>query len=190
MSTTDRDLVKLLGDSWKGIEEGLPACNLVQFNENLYQVSSAMCEAIWSRDLRKCKIVGGYVEEKIKILKSLEPSCSKERIARGIVARDLDVLFRIFVQASSKYCDRSQNPLNPGNHGNPGNPFEHKYVDKLIVNMILSRDTAKACKFEEELANMTVDAYRDRKTEKFRELCAYSNALIYFRKAVSRMSMS
>lgn len=179
----DRGISELLEVSWKGIEEGLPACNLVQFNENLYQVTTAMCKAIYSGDPKKWKIVDGFVEEKAKFLKSLEPSCSKEKIARDIVARDLEVLYRIFVEASSKYHERCQTP------SNPENPFEHKYIDTLIVDMILSRDTAKAGKFQEKIANMTVDAYRDRETEKFRALCAYSNALIYFRKAVSQMNM-
>jgi len=179
----DRGIEELLEVSWKGLQESLPACNLVQFNENLYQITSAMCVTIWSGDPQKCKTVGGYVEEKIKCLKSLEPSCSKEKIARDIVARDLQVLYRIFTKASSEYCDRCQKP------SNPRNPFEHKHIDSLIVDMILSRDTTKACKFQEKIANMTVDAYRDRETEKFRTLCAYSNALIYFKKAVSQMSL-
>lgn len=191
---TGRALTKSLEDSSKRIEQGLPYFDVVQFNQSLYQISLASCKAIWSADPKKVKIVKDYVRSQIRFLRSVKPNRQEEKIAREMLSGELEVISRVLQKAHQELCEAQLKKHSPS--GNPGNPSfslsgtkssteTFLYIENFIVKMILTRNPSKACDIQDRINQMASNAYRNKKSKEFRKLCAYSNALLYFKSAVS-----
>jgi len=193
------DLTKLLDDWWKSLEQSVPYFDVVVFNQGLYQISLVSCKAIWSRNPTEVEIVQKYVRSRVESLRSVERVRQEEKIAREMLSGELEVISRILEKAYHEILGQAKLSEN-SNLGSPSNPYNlqnpsvfsrsaelqetFRYIEDFVVKMIQTRDPSEACKIQEKINQMVADAYRAEESERFRKLCAYSNALLYFKSAV------
>jgi hypothetical protein len=194
----DKHIGERLEDSWKMIREGLPYFDVVDFNESLYQFSVVSCDAVWSGDQKKVEAVQQYMKSKIASLRQKKTDNQEEKVAKDMLSTDLEVMLSILDQAykqmhcedGSGRCPPPENayghstPLAYGKSGKISSDVYH-YIESAIVKMILNRDTSEAGKIQEKMNKLVIDAYTKKDDQEFKKLCAYTNALIFFRSAVS-----